>query len=106
MELLLGLTALAAAIALLVRTIHGRRAKRGAPGGSAESAIAIAHFDEIDATIGSRRCQCRGRLIVRGEGPVAGDGALWKARLECRECGREDLIYFDMGSLDHPLSRS
>ncbi len=102
METLLGLLATIAALAMLGRALWTRRARRCAPGGSLQSAIPVSHYDEIDAAVGLRRCQCRGRFALRGEGPVRGADSIRRARLECRECGREEELYFDLTRLDHP----
>jgi hypothetical protein len=104
MEALLGVAAALAALALLARAIQTRRARRDAPGGSVKTAVRIAHFDEIDATVADNRCDCGGRFTLRGEGPVAGTESIRRARIECRDCGAERELYFDMAGLRHPLS--
>jgi hypothetical protein len=103
MQALLGIVAAIAAAALLVRALHDRRRRRASPGGGAASAIRISQFDEIDAVVALRRCACRGRFAVRGEGPVAGDATIRRVRIECRECGREQFLYFDMAGIAHSL---
>lgn len=103
METLLGVVAALAATILLVRTLREREDRRRRPGGSAATAVPIAQFGEIDAIVATQRCTCRGRFAVRGEGPLAAEGTIRQVRLECRECGRERLLFFDMAGIEHAL---
>ncbi len=95
-----------AAIALIVRTLRVRCADKMAPGGGAQTAIRIDNFGVIDSTVALRRCRCSGRFTILGEGPVSGATQIRRIRIECRECGREQELYFDLTDVDIPTSGS
>ncbi len=103
MQALLGLAAALVAIALMARTLQVRRADKVAPGGSVKTAIRIEDFSDIDYTVALRRCQCRGKYAPLGEGPVNGAAQIRRVRIECRECGRENELYFDLTDVDNPI---
>ncbi len=96
MSALLGLVALVAALLVFGRAIASKRRADQLPGARPASAIAVSDFGEIDAHVLARRCVCDGRYTSLGEGPVAGNDQLRLVRLECRDCEREALLYFDV----------
>jgi len=100
MSLLLGLSALIAALVMIWRYRAQRRHERLRPGASTDTAIPIHDYSQIDASIDAQRCACGGGLTTLGEGPVASGAPIRFCRLECRECGRESTIYFDLGSME------
>jgi len=93
---LLGLAALVAALLVVGRAIASKRREAQRPGARPATAIAVSDFGEIDAHVLARRCVCDGRYASLGEGPVAGQEHLRFVRLECRDCEREALLYFDV----------
>lgn len=104
MGALLGILAAIAVAAILVRSVHERRLAAAKPGGSAASAIPVSQFGEIDAVVAAQRCSCRGRFTLRGEGPVGGGREIRRALIECRECGRERSLFFDLAGVEHAMS--
>lgn len=99
---LLGLSALVAAIVVGVRKLRGRLHERAQPGASPDTAIAIHDYAEIDLALRARSCRCGGRFVSCGEGPVRDGGrSLRVANLECRDCGRERRVYFDLSAIRH-----
>ena len=101
MGALLGILAAIAAAVILVRSLQERRLAAAEPGGSAASAIPISQFGEIDTVVAGQRCSCRGRFALRGEGPVGTGGEIRRALIECRECGRERSLFFDLTGVEH-----
>jgi hypothetical protein len=104
---LLGVTALIAAVAVGLRVLQQRAAERARPGATPTTAIAITDYSDIDVAVRMQTCRCGGRFIVRGEGPVAGNGPVGRptslrvAHLECRRCEREQRLYFDVSEVRH-----
>ena len=96
MSALLGLVAILVAAAAIASHLRDRYDAESRPGASSANPIAIAHFDEINAVVALRRCPCRGRFRLRGEGPVGSDGRIRQVRSECNECGREEVLFFDL----------
>ncbi len=103
MEAFLGILAAIAAVAILVRSTRERRAAAAKPGGSAASAIPVSQFGVMDAVVAEQRCSCRGRFALRGEGPVGTGGRIRRALVECRECGRERSLFFDLTGVEHAM---
>lgn len=97
---LLGLVALAAAVAAGLRWAGRRARERGQPGRDPARPIAIHDYGEMDLAIAQQRCSCGGRYAVRGEGP-GNPAQVRVAHLECRRCDREAWVYFDVGGVRH-----
>ena len=99
---LLGLAALVAVLVSGWRLVQRYALERAQPGRSAESAIPIHDYGEIEIAVRLRSCTCGGRFALRGEGP-AGDGTrpLRVALLECRRCEREQRVFFDLSAIRH-----
>ena len=97
---LLGLVALVAAIVVGLRLMRRRAVERAQPGRSAEGAIAIRDYGEIDIAVRLQRCPCGGGYELRGEGPDARP-SIRVAHLECRRCEREAWVYFDVSGVLH-----
>ena len=97
--LLLALAIIAAVCASGLRRLQRGRLLRAAaqrPGVSAERAIAIRSYDEIDEHLARRWCLCGGYLERSGEGTRVSDGRRFRvARLRCQECDRVDEVFFD-----------
>jgi hypothetical protein len=101
-NLLLTLAIILVLAVLAVTMIRQWRAERARPGGSLASAIPIESYAEIDIAVRMQACSCGGRYVIRGEGPVAGaTRPLRTTHLECRRCGRERVLYFDLTNLEH-----
>ncbi len=100
MAALLGVTAVFVALLFLGKRARALRAAVRGSGGTPETAIAIANFGEIDDAIAGQRCECRGRFLLRGEGPVAAYDQLRQVHIECRECGRDRRLFFDLTQTD------
>jgi len=99
---LIGLSALVAAIVVGARKLRRLLRERSRPGATAATAIAIRDFAEIDIELRRQNCECGGRFASSGEGPVRDSGRpLRVANLECRNCGRERRVYFDLGEMRH-----
>lgn len=96
MQSLLGLIAVCVAVGAIALHLRARRKAARQPGATADNAIAIEDFGDIDSALALRRCRCRGRLRLRGEGPVQAAPRLRRVVAECRECGREQFLYFDV----------
>lgn len=97
---LLGLVALVAAIVVGLRLMRRRAVDRAQPGRSADRAIAIRDYGEIDIAVRLQRCACGGPYALRGEGPDA-SGGVRVAHLECQRCEREAWVYFDVSQVLH-----
>jgi hypothetical protein len=97
--LLLTVVLVAAVVSLYYRRWTRRRLRRAARqrlGSSAETAIAIRTFTEMDEHLARRWCGCGGYLERRGEGSCTVAGRqLRVARFNCQECGDDDAVYFD-----------
>ena len=99
MDILLGIAAALAALVLLLRTLRRRHSLRRTPGTSRYNPLPVSNFGEIDAAVLGQECTCHGRFRLRGEGPIASDDAIRRVTLECRECGRERHLYFDLACI-------
>jgi len=93
---------LAAVLAVALRHLRRRREDRARPGATADNALPVARFDEIDAAVGVERCRCNGRFRVIGEGSQQrGHVRLRVVQLECDDCGAERRIHFDVTAIFH-----
>jgi len=97
---LLGVAALIAVIAVGMRLLRRRAVERAQPGRSADRAIPIRDYGEMDIAVQLQACPCGGRYLVRGEGPGSAP-QLRVAHLECRRCEREASMYFDVSEVLH-----
>jgi len=97
--ILLTVVLLAAMVTLGWRRWQRSRLRRAAarrPGSSADTAIPIRSYTEMDQHIARRWCACGGYLERRGEGSSnAGGRQLRIARFNCQECGDDQAVYFD-----------
>ena len=102
MNLVLGLSVLAAVLVVALRLIRRWLVERRRPGRSPATALRVEDFGDIDLAIGLQTCGCGGRFTLRGEGPLPGDPRpLRVAHLECRRCERELQLYFDLSDVRH-----
>jgi hypothetical protein len=103
--LLLALTIVAAVAAVGRRRWHRARLVRAGKerlGASADLAIAIRSFAEMDDHLGPRWCVCGGYLERSGEGSRTEGGRRYRvARLVCQECERVEEVYFDTTDVIH-----
>ena len=103
--LLLGVAVIAAVVAVGLRRLHRarlRQAARTRPGASAENAIFIRSYTEMDERLGQRWCSCGGYLERTGEGTRDIGGRRFRvARLACQECERVEEVFFDTTDLLH-----
>ena len=98
----LALAILAAVVAVGVKRWRRTRAARGRPGATIHLPVEVSSFDEIDAAVRDRRCFCGGWLVSTGETSHAAGGRRYRVvRLVCRECEREELMYFDVTAVFH-----
>jgi hypothetical protein len=102
-SLLFTLAILAAVIAVAVRQWRRARLRRAAlaqPGASAENAIYVRDFAEMDEHLRRRWCMCGGFLEPSGEGTRELAGRRFRvARLRCQECEETSEIFFDTTEL-------
>ena len=100
--LVLSITVLAAVIAVGIRRFRRLRKARRRPGATIHLPVTVSSFDEIDAAVQGRTCWCGGALSVAGETSRAlGERRFRIARLVCTECGRDELMYFDVTAVFH-----
>ena len=93
----LTLAVLAAVVAVGAKRWQRTRAARGRPGATIHLPVEVSSFDEIDEAVRDRRCLCGGPLVSTGEASRAvGERHSRVVRLVCRECEREELMYFDV----------
>jgi hypothetical protein len=86
----------------LVRRLRLARRLAALPGATADNAMPVASFDQIDQEIARRRCVCGGRYDNHGESSSERHSArLRVASLECRMCERRTRLYFDVSNLYH-----
>lgn len=79
-----------------------RRAARTRAGASAELAIPIRAYGEMDEHLRARWCFCGGYLERSGEGTRDVGGRRFRvARLTCQECETVDEVFFDTTDLLH-----
>lgn len=106
MALIFTLVLLAAVFATVRRRWRRTRlqaAGKALPGGTAERAIPIRSFTDIDDALRDRWCAaCGGYLERNGEGTRSvGGRTLRVARLVCQECEQVAEIFFDTSELLH-----
>ncbi len=103
--LLLTLALLLALGAMARRIVARRRIAAVAstlPGAEADNAIVLDDVGELDTALRARRCICGGFLDNLGErSEKRADRMLRVVRAECRRCEREQLVYFDTGTVLH-----
>ncbi len=100
--LLLGIAVLAAVMAVGIRRFQRTRAARRRPGATIHLPVTVNSFDEIDRAVEGRTCWCGGSMAVAGETSRAvGERRFRIARLVCVECGRDQLMYFDVTAVFH-----
>jgi hypothetical protein len=104
-SLLFALVIVAALVATGLRRGRRVRLDRAAArraGSSAERAIPVRSFGEIDDHLAGRWCRCGGYLERLGEGTREQGGTrLRVARLRCQECERVDEVFFDTTEVLH-----
>lgn len=99
-ELFLGAAAFAAVLAFVARTVRSTLVERRRPGRSPGRALPVEDYSDIDAAVRMEVCTCTSHFVLRGEGPLQhGERQLRAARIECRSCGRERVLYFDLSGL-------
>lgn len=100
-----------AAVVLLAATVwvarrwraRGRRRLLATgPGSSLEQAIPVGGFDQIDAVVAARHCECGRALRSTGEGARQRGPRRYRfTRLACDDCEEETVLYFDVTDLVH-----
>lgn len=99
------LAIVAAVVATAIRRARRTRRRRAAatrPGASAELAIAVRSFSEIDDHLAGRWCHCGGRLERTGEGTREAGGRRYRiVRLRCQECDEPAEVYFETSEVAH-----
>jgi hypothetical protein len=96
-QLVLTVALLAAVVVVGTRRWQRTRAAGRRPGATIHAPIEVSGFDEIDATVQHRRCVCGGWLALSGETSRAVGARRYRVvRLVCGECGREELVCFDV----------
>jgi hypothetical protein len=84
------------------RRARMRAAARRRIGASAEHAIYIRSFADIDPHLARRWCECGGYLERLGEGTREAGGRRFRiARLRCQECEEIDEVFFDTTDVAH-----
>ena len=100
--LLLGLAVLAAVLGAALRRWQRARSARCRPGASIHQAVPVSRFDEIDAVLYGRGCDCGGRLRLGGETSCAAHECRFRiVRLICSECEHDQVVYFDVTAAFH-----
>lgn len=100
--LFLGLAVIIAVAAVGIRRWQKSRTARRRPGATVQRALSVTRFDEIDALIEGRLCRCGAPLHSAGEASrVWGSRRFRVVRLLCRECEREEMLYFDVTRVFH-----
>ena len=101
-QLALTLALVAAVVVAGAKRWQRMRAARRRPGATIHLPVEVSSFDEIDATVQGRRCRCGGSLVSTGEASRGvGDRRYRVVRLLCRDCEREELMYFDVTAVFH-----
>ncbi len=100
--LVLALALIAAMTAVGLRRWRRSQEARRRPGATLHRAVPVTRFDEIDATLDGRRCRCGAPLLSAGEtSRVVGVRRFRIVRLLCRECERDEVVYFDVTRVFH-----
>jgi hypothetical protein len=100
--LLIGLAVIAAVVAVWWRRRSDTRAARRIPGATVNLPIAVRSFDEIDAALDTRRCDCGELLTLSGETSRQTKHRRFRiVRLVCPDCEREYLVHFDVTAVFH-----
>jgi hypothetical protein len=103
--ILFTLAIVAAVIAMALKRRRQMRLRRAAAtraGASAELAIPIRSFTEIDDHLAGRWCHCGGYLERTGEGTREVGGLRYRiARLRCQECDDTAEVYFETTEVVH-----
>jgi len=90
------IAAVASVTARRWRRARLRKAARARPGTSAERAIHIRSYSEIDEHVRRRWCICGGYLEQAGEGTRETGGRRFRVvRLRCQECDEVDEVFFE-----------
>jgi hypothetical protein len=98
----IGLAVVAAVLAVWWRRWSDRRAARREPGATLALPIVVSGFDEIDAALEFRECDCGGALTVSGETSRETKRRRYRiVRLVCAECEREHQVHFDVTAVFH-----
>lgn len=108
--LFFGGAAILAIVVVLGKKLKGVIAERRfaqLPGRDPATPLCIGSYSEIEATVDRSRCACAGPMIKIGEGPatVAGGPLLSPSQptvrvlAECRYCGRQAALYFDVSGI-------
>jgi hypothetical protein len=85
-----------------LRRTRLRRAARTRPGATAERAIYIRSYGEMDDHLRERWCACGGYLERTGEGTRDSGGRRFRvARLTCQECETVAEVFFDTTDVLH-----
>jgi hypothetical protein len=83
-----------------LRRARARRAASQGPGSSADQAIPIRSFEEMDAALRRVPCLCGAFFSLAGEGTrEAGGRRLRVARLRCDDCDESREVFFDTTAL-------
>jgi hypothetical protein len=102
---LIGLAVLVAVAAVAARRVRGWRLDRAdaeRAGASAERAVYIRSFTEMDDHLSGMWCRCGGYLERVGEGSREESGRRFRvARLVCQECERPREVFFETTDLVH-----
>jgi hypothetical protein len=100
--LLLGLAVLAAVVAVGWRSLRRQRERLRRPGATTRLPIAVSGFDEIDADLQERRCDCGAPFVLRGETSRQTRQHRYRiVRLVCPECDVEELVHYDVTAVFH-----
>ena len=99
------LAIVAALVAMGLRRARRARLRRAVAtreGSSAERAIHILSYGEMDDHLGGRWCGCGGYLERTGEGTREEGGRRFRiARLRCQECEEVNAVFFDTTDIPH-----
>jgi hypothetical protein len=103
--IVLTLALIAALAAVWRRRLARRRVLAMAatlPGATPAAAIRLDGMGGLDEALRARRCICGGFLENLGErSERRADRVLRVVRAECRRCEREQIVYFDPGTVLH-----
>jgi len=100
--IVMGLAVLVAVIAVGVRRARESRATRRRPGATIQRPVVVSRFDEIDAAIQGRVCDCGGTFVESGETSRSVRERRFRiVRLVCNECEGDELMYFDVTAVFH-----